>query len=193
MEYIVILIIVIVGVVLIQKKRGNEKQSRGTNVGTRKNPPKFNKEVVNRQQAGTVNRKPDENNSLDNYSRIRELKKNGEVEKAIEVALEIVKQTEYESNQSGTGVAPAPYHELAILYRKKGESQKELKILERYFSNPLGRGARKQKLADRYLKLADKMNHSVPPELKDKIRESLDHEKYDEELLAKLLSSSKED
>jgi len=101
-------------------------------------------------------------NLMNKYEQLRELKKQGENKEAIKLALQLVEETEAENEQLSWGVAPAPYRELAILYRKEKDPTAELLILERYFSQTLAPGQSKYTLMDRYLKLSEKEGHQIP-------------------------------
>jgi len=65
---------------------------------------------------------------------IKQLKREGRHEEAIELLLKAVNATERESTAAGKGwgVAPWYYEQLAIIYRKEKGYGDEVKILERY-------------------------------------------------------------
>lgn len=60
---------------------------------------------------------------------------------------------EKEDKDRKWGVAPAPYERLAILYRKRKEYDKEIKILKRYFRQKQANG-RKPAILKKRLKKA---------------------------------------
>ncbi|MHB8104233.1 MAG: hypothetical protein ACYDG5_01650 [Dehalococcoidales bacterium] len=59
-------------------------------------------------------------------------KKEGKLEKAEKLLLELVKATEQENSVENFGVAPWYYEQLAIIYRKQKNHEKEVSILERF-------------------------------------------------------------
>jgi hypothetical protein len=77
------------------------------------------------------------------------LKKSDKFTELENLLLELVKATEAESAVDGTGVAPAYYSELAILYRKQKEYSKEISILERFAKQKHARGVMPAKLLER--------------------------------------------
>lgn len=87
----------------------------------------------------------------DSVEDVKQLKREGRNQEAIQILLRSVEATEAESGQAGKGwgVAPWYYEQLAILYRKEKLYQKEVKILERYSKQPKAPGAGPQKLASR--------------------------------------------
>ena len=110
---------------------------------------------------------------------IKNLKKEGKNTEAIELLKKCVDATESESvkanskpihndkfaflsegrSNSNWGVAPWYYEQLAILYRKETQYEKEVEILERYEKQPKAPGVGPKKLAERLIKarvLADK-------------------------------------
>lgn len=90
----------------------------------------------------------------DGVETVKRLKREGKHEEAINVLLQDVDSTEKESEFAGEGwgVAPWYYEQLAIIYRKEKEYQKEVEILERYAAQPKAPGAGPQKLAERLAK-----------------------------------------
>ncbi len=83
---------------------------------------------------------------------IEALKKNGDFQELENLLIELVKATEAESKANDTGVAPAYYNELAILYRKQKEYSKEVSILERFAKQKHAPGAKPAKLLERLKK-----------------------------------------
>ncbi|MGA9762020.1 MAG: hypothetical protein WBQ14_06335 [Gaiellaceae bacterium] len=63
---------------------------------------------------------------------VKQLKREGRHNEAERLLFELVDATETESKVKQWGVAPWYYEQLAIIYRKLGERQKEIEILERY-------------------------------------------------------------
>lgn len=80
------------------------------------------------------------------------LKKNGDFCNLEKLLIGLVNSTEEQSAEDGMGVAPAYYHELAILYRKQKEYSKEVSILERYAKQKHAPGAMPTKRLDRLQK-----------------------------------------
>lgn len=90
----------------------------------------------------------------DSVEQIKQFKREGRNQKAIEVLLQSVNATESESQFAGEGwgVAPWYYEQLAILYRKEKQYHKEVEILERYGRQRKAAGGGPEKLASRLLK-----------------------------------------
>ena len=61
---------------------------------------------------------------------------------AMRLLLEEIGCQEAESRSSGLGVAPWYYEQLAIIYRKLGQHEEELAVLERYDRQIKAPGAR---------------------------------------------------
>jgi len=102
------------------------------------------------RQAGSV----DGHHYTDSVEKVKQLKREGKNHDAINILLKAVDSTEKESEFAGEGwgVAPWYYEQLAIIYRKEKEYQKEVEILERYAAQPKAPGAGPQKLAERLAK-----------------------------------------
>ena len=109
----------------------------------------------------------------DSVEEIKTLKREGRNAQAIELLLKCIDATEKEAksanskpsvlderfafleedrSEHGWGVAPWYYEQLAILYRKEKQYQKEVEILERYEQQEKAPGVGPQKLADRLVK-----------------------------------------
>ncbi|HCE1609397.1 TPA: tetratricopeptide repeat protein [Vibrio parahaemolyticus] len=82
---------------------------------------------------------------------VKQLKREGRFDEAIEILLESVELTEKESKFAGEGwgVAPWYYEQLAIIYRKQKRYDLEVAILERYSSQPKAPGVGPAKLSER--------------------------------------------
>ena len=80
---------------------------------------------------------------------VKALKKVGEYETAEKLLLELVKATEQENKKENLGVAPWYYGELAKIYRKWKDYDKEVGILERFAKQKHGRGVTPKKLLER--------------------------------------------
>jgi len=78
---------------------------------------------------------------------IRQLKREKRYKEAIELLQKLVDATEAESKVAEWGVAPWYYEQLAIIYRKEKEYEKEVAILERYDNQVKAPGAKSSKLA----------------------------------------------
>jgi hypothetical protein len=114
----------------------------------------------------------DEGHYTDSVERIKDLKREGKNVEAIQILLKCVDATEKEARYANSlpvldeqffflekgrsehswGVAPWYYEQLAILYRKEKQYQKEVEILERYEKHEKAPGVGPQKLADRLVK-----------------------------------------
>jgi hypothetical protein len=110
------------------------------------------------REAGSVDGK-----HYTNYpDQIRQLKREKRHVEAIKLLLKLVYATEQESKVAGWGVAPWYYEQLAILYRKEKDYDKEVAILERYESQTKAPGAKPQKLALRLVKARELAADSTP-------------------------------
>ena len=109
----------------------------------------INSKMEEIRAAGTV----DGQHYTDSVELVKQLKREGKNKEAINILLQSVNSTENESSAAGEGwgVAPWYYEQLAILYRKEKEYQKEVEILERYTAQPKAPGASPQKLAERLI------------------------------------------
>ena len=110
----------------------------------------FNSKMDGMRKAGSV----DGVHYTDSLEQIKQLKREGKNQEAIEALLRSVYATESESKFAGEGwgVAPWYYEQLAILYRKEKLYHKEVEILERYASQPKAAGIGPEKLAARLVK-----------------------------------------
>lgn len=128
----------------------------------------FNNRMAEIKNSGSV----DDGHYTDSIDKIKQLKKEGKNREAIKLLLRCVDATEKESVKANSkpihnekfaflsegrsnnswGVAPWYYEQLAILYRKEKEYQKEVGILERYEKQPKAPGAGPEKLAGRLIK-----------------------------------------
>lgn len=102
------------------------------------------------RKAGSVYRE----HYTNSVEQVKQFKREGRNQEAIEVLLHSVNATESESQFAGEGwgVAPWYYEQLAILYRKEKQYHKEVEILERYGRQCKGAGGGPEKLASRLLK-----------------------------------------
>lgn len=80
---------------------------------------------------------------------VRALRRSGREVEAETLLLELVDATEEEARREGWGVAPWYYEQLAISYRKAGDIQSEIRILERYAAQKHAPGASPPKLLQR--------------------------------------------
>ena len=88
---------------------------------------------------------------------VKTVKRRGDFPALETLLLELVDATEAESRAEGWGVAPWYYEELANLYKKQDQPQKELAILERYDGQKKAPGALPPKLAERLAKLRKRL------------------------------------
>ena len=63
---------------------------------------------------------------------VKQLKRDGKLQEAEALLIELVKATEAEDREDRRGVAPWYYEQLAIIYRKRKDYASEVRILERY-------------------------------------------------------------
>jgi hypothetical protein len=87
---------------------------------------------------------------------ITSLKQSGDYTGLETLLLEIINATEKESQIDSSGVAPAYYEELAILYRKQKMREKEIAVLERFANQKHARGVKPAQLLERLNKLKEK-------------------------------------
>ncbi|WP_286241156.1 hypothetical protein [Neptuniibacter halophilus] len=122
----------------------------------------FNETMQDIRDAGSTAGK----HYTDHIETIKQLKREGKNQEAIVLLLDCVEATESQSEHAGEGwgVAPWYYEQLAILYRKERQFDKEVKILERYDSQPKAPGAGPKKLAERLVKARTLLNKHTPPE-----------------------------
>jgi len=92
-------------------------------------------------------------NYIDLVESIKELKRNGNYEQAKELLVRCVEETEKEDKLNGWGVAPWYYEQLAIIYRKEKDIEKEIQILKRYDRQNKAPGAVSEKRKKRLLQL----------------------------------------
>ncbi len=67
--------------------------------------------------------------------------------------MKCVNATEREAKRDGCGVAPWYYQQLATIYNKEGQIEKEIDILERYAKQNKAKGVMPKKLEERLNKL----------------------------------------
>ncbi|MEX0643363.1 MAG: tetratricopeptide repeat protein [Pirellulales bacterium] len=99
------------------------------------------------KEAGAV----DGEHYTDHVEQVKQLKRDGRYDEAIELLAKLVDATESESRTAGPGwgVAPWYYEQLAIIYRKQKRLDDEVAILERYAAQPKAPGVGPSKLAER--------------------------------------------
>jgi len=97
----------------------------------------------------------------DHVEQVKQLKREGQHDKAIKLLQKLVTATEAESKDSTSpsGVAPWYYEQLALIYRKEKRYGDEVAILERYERQPKAPGAGPAQLAKR-LKRARTLRNS---------------------------------
>lgn len=83
---------------------------------------------------------------------VKELKRRGENNAAVLLLSELVVATEAEDAMDHFGVAPWYYEQLAILYRRQGDLDGEIAVLERYASHRHAQGVKPPRLLDRLQK-----------------------------------------
>lgn len=72
-----------------------------------------------------------------------------------QLLLRLVDATEADARANEWGVAPWYYEELAILYRKRGDREAEIEILERFAAQAHAPGVTPPRLLERLTKLKD--------------------------------------
>ena len=76
----------------------------------------------------------------------------GDSETAIATLLQMIAATEADAKANNWGVAPRPYSDLAVLYRKLKRHDDEVAILERFEAQPKAPGVMPAKLAERLIR-----------------------------------------
>ncbi|HAW59257.1 MAG TPA: hypothetical protein DCX03_09660, partial [Bacteroidales bacterium] len=89
------------------------------------------------------------------------LKRSGRYSEAISILKQEVERTERDNKINHWGVAPAWYHELAIIYRKQKDYKNEVRILERYIAQEKAPGVMKDKIAERLEKAKNLLEKST--------------------------------
>ncbi|MBY0445702.1 MAG: hypothetical protein K2Q15_10890 [Burkholderiales bacterium] len=97
-------------------------------------------------------------NAVDSVAQVKYLKEERRHKEAIALLLKVVNKTEKEALRKNQGVAPWCYEELAIIYRKENQLDKEIAILERFEEQPKSPGAMPAKLAERLLNVRLRLN-----------------------------------
>ncbi|MEA3327394.1 MAG: tetratricopeptide repeat protein [Chloroflexota bacterium] len=80
---------------------------------------------------------------------VKALKKLGNLDEAERLLLKLIVAMEKACKKNNEGVAPWYYHELAKIYRKKKEYEKEVTILKRFAHQKHARGVGPKKLLER--------------------------------------------
>jgi hypothetical protein len=84
---------------------------------------------------------------------VQQLIRENKLEDAEKLLAELVNATEDEAHQNNWGVAPWYYERLALVYRKKKDTESEIGILERFADQKHAPGATPPKLLSRLEKL----------------------------------------
>lgn len=89
---------------------------------------------------------------------VKRLRRDGQVDGAEGLLLQLVAATEAEAYAASHGVAPWYYEQLAILYRKQDRIADEVAILERFSREPHAPGVKPPKLLERLDKARARLN-----------------------------------
>lgn len=111
---------------------------------------------LNRRKEGYVDGK----HFTEYVETVRELKRAGRLDEAEALLLKLVDATEAESRAGVGGVAPWYYKQLAIIYRKQTNPDKEVAILQRYEGQEKAPGATPPLLAQRLKKAEELLKKS---------------------------------
>lgn len=84
---------------------------------------------------------------------VKRLKAAGDYDAALSLLDRLIAANELEAAVDQLGVAPWYYEQTAIIYRKLGQKDKEIAVLERFEAQPHAPGASPPKLAERLAKL----------------------------------------
>lgn len=93
---------------------------------------------------------------LDTVEPIKQLKRDGRLEEALDLCHRAMDATEHEAELTGMGVAPWYYYQAAVICRKLRRPDEELAVLRRFRLQPHAPGARAPKLLDRLRKLEER-------------------------------------
>lgn len=88
-------------------------------------------------------------------NKAKNLKKSGKIDEAEILLLKLVDAVEAENRVQNLGVAPWYYYQLATIYRKQKEIDKEIEILERFARQKHAPGARPLELMERLKKVRE--------------------------------------
>lgn len=80
---------------------------------------------------------------------VKALKRNNELEDAINLLNNLILATEEEAKVKKWGVAPWYYEQAAIIYRKQEDYESEIRVLKRYLQNIRAPGAKPPELVKR--------------------------------------------
>lgn len=92
---------------------------------------------------------------LDTVEPIKQLKRDGRLEEALDLCYRAMDATEREAELTGVGVAPWYYYQAAVICRKLQRRDEELAVLRQFKLQPHAPGARTPKLLDRLRKLEE--------------------------------------
>lgn len=97
------------------------------------------------------------NHYTDFVEKVKELKRSGQRQEAIDLLAKLIDATEAESAASNKqlGVAPWYYEQLAVLFRQEKRLTDEVNILERYQEQKHAPGVGPAKLSERLTKARD--------------------------------------
>ena len=84
---------------------------------------------------------------------VKDLQRNGHLEEALALALKLVDRTEADPESQFYGVAPGYYERAAIIFRKLGQHDREVAILERFAARKHAPGVMPAVLLERLQKL----------------------------------------
>lgn len=84
---------------------------------------------------------------------VKDLKRRDQLDEAVALLGHLIDATENEArHNTGHGVAPWYYEQLAIIHTKRGDFDAEVSILERYAAQPHAPGTKPPKMAERLAK-----------------------------------------
>jgi hypothetical protein len=101
--------------------------------------------------AGDRKRIPDlpADHYLQHVDTVKELKSKGDLVAAAALLKNMLAAMERECETTKRNVSPWYYEQLAIVYRRNGDHQSELAVLERFFQKPHAKGDKTRKLHER--------------------------------------------
>jgi hypothetical protein len=100
-------------------------------------------------QSATIDHEYEFEHFTDAVEMIKELKRDGSYDEALDVLEWCMYQTEAESRDTGQGVAPWYYEQASIIYGKDDRYEEEVNVLERYERQKHAPGVKPEKLLTR--------------------------------------------
>jgi hypothetical protein len=117
---------------------------------------------------------------------VKRLKRSGLDREAEDLLLELVSATEAEAESEAWGVAPWYYEQLAVVYRKRGDVDQEVSILERFAAQPHAPGVMPPRLLERLRKARSEVHGDINDNPQSLDRPALEESSPNERVAAAL-------